>query len=424
MPDDRVSCCSSGDDQREQTLEQARQALVSARDHEGAAEADTVLAELWWHRGQGDRSHTHLERARVLVADTPSSPGKARVLSQLSRYEALAERSEQAIALGMEAVAMAEALDLPELQAHALNNVGIAKVHLGDESGFIDLERSIEIALAANSPEAARGYNNLGAITWERGDFLGSTELFVEALRVGKQLGNTTTARYSQVIVEIQQLFPVGRWDEGLRSANAFIAACEAGDRHYLESSVRMNRAHVRLARDDIEGALEDTRVAVERAREAGDPQAVVPDFSSAVFIYTQAGVVDEARMIARELRPYVEVPHARTPSVVEAAWVADVIDLEEPLRQLAVQASFRTRWCDVLLALLDKDFETAGDLFEAAGVLDWEARARLWAAEALMSKGRRSEADEQLRRALDFFRSVGATRYIREGEALLAAAS
>jgi class 3 adenylate cyclase len=41
-----------------------------------------------------------------------------------------------------------------------------------------------------------------------------------------------------------------------------------------------------------------------------------------------------------------------------------------------------------------------------------------------LVSAGRRAEADEQLRRALAFYRLVGATRYVREGEALLAASA
>ena len=36
----------------------------------------------------------------------------------------------------------------------------------------------------------------------------------------------------------------------------------------------------------------------------------------------------------------------------------------------------------------------------------------------------RRAEADEQLRPALAFYRGLGATRYVREGEALLAASA
>ena len=52
------------------------------------------------------------------------------------------------------------------------------------------------------------------------------------------------------------------------------------------------------------------------------------------------------------------------------------------------------------------------------------EACCRLCAAEAYVAQGRRAEADEQLRPALAFYRSVGATRYVREGEALLAASA
>ena len=52
------------------------------------------------------------------------------------------------------------------------------------------------------------------------------------------------------------------------------------------------------------------------------------------------------------------------------------------------------------------------------------EAYARLKAADKLLAEGRRTEADAQLERALFLYRSVGATHYVREGEALLAAAS
>jgi hypothetical protein len=56
-------------------------------------------------------------------------------------------------------------------------------------------------------------------------------------------------------------------------------------------------------------------------------------------------------------------------------------------------------------------------------GSLPDEAHARLWAAKVLVAAGRRAEADQQLAQALAFFRAVGADQYVREGEALLAAA-
>jgi hypothetical protein len=51
-------------------------------------------------------------------------------------------------------------------------------------------------------------------------------------------------------------------------------------------------------------------------------------------------------------------------------------------------------------------------------------ARVRLSAAERLIQDGRHAQASEQLDKALTFYRSVRATRYIRQAEQLLAAAS
>ena len=48
------------------------------------------------------------------------------------------------------------------------------------------------------------------------------------------------------------------------------------------------------------------------------------------------------------------------------------------------------------------------------------EALCRLRAGEQVAGEGWRSEADEQFERALAFYRSVGATRYIRKGDTLL----
>ena len=57
-------------------------------------------------------------------------------------------------------------------------------------------------------------------------------------------------------------------------------------------------------------------------------------------------------------------------------------------------------------------------------GARPYEAYVRLRAAEELAAGGRRSEADQELRRALDFWHAVGASTYVRQGEALLPASA
>jgi hypothetical protein len=75
----------------------------------------------------------------------------------------------------------------------------------------------------------------------------------------------------------------------------------------------------------------------------------------------------------------------------------------------------------DATLVYAAGELDRAADLFSRVSVPD-EAYVRLEAARAHAQAGRRGEADAQLRKALAFYRSVGATRYIREAEALLAA--
>jgi hypothetical protein len=73
-----------------------------------------------------------------------------------------------------------------------------------------------------------------------------------------------------------------------------------------------------------------------------------------------------------------------------------------------------------VAAAILEGDFERGADISARDGFVVDEAMLR--AAEALVEAGRRAEADVQLQKALTFYRSVRAARFIREGEALLAA--
>jgi hypothetical protein len=74
--------------------------------------------------------------------------------------------------------------------------------------------------------------------------------------------------------------------------------------------------------------------------------------------------------------------------------------------------------------ASLDGDLVEGAETLGEIGQVVLESVARLRAGAALAARERRAEAGEQLERSLAFWRSVGATRYIREAEALLDEAS
>ena len=180
---------SLGQDAGEAELAQAVEGLIALGDREHAAEAEILLADADWRLGRRDDCYAHVEHAVNLVEKAPTSPAKARVLSEVSRYHMLGDRNEEAIRTGREALAMATALGLEEVRAHALDNVGSARVGLGDAGGMNDLEQSVQISDETGSIESLRGYNNLFASRWGIGALARAAEAVTVGLQVAERFG-------------------------------------------------------------------------------------------------------------------------------------------------------------------------------------------------------------------------------------------
>jgi tetratricopeptide (TPR) repeat protein len=397
----------SGGARRNEVLEEARDALLAAGDPEEAAEASALLAEAYWSMGEGGPHREALERAQKLVRDRGRSPAAARVLAQTARYAAVAgDRNDEAIRVGRDALGMAENLGLDELISSALNSIGTARARLGDRAGGIaDLERAIDVALAANNPEAARAYNNLAIVVWNDGDLGRAIELALEAKAVGDRLGNTVVSRHVEGTL-MWMRYGGGEWEEVLRAANALIAASESGSPRYHEYLARMLRARILHARGDDSEVKPQLVHALEHARSAGDPQAILPVLVTMSWIYGELGDQIEARRAANEI---LEAYRGRADiSTSLFALAAGALDMQAETRAALAEQPGN----DTAHVILDGDLGRAADLAEAEGDIAFAAHLRL-----------RAGDPENVAAALAFFRSVGATRYIREAEELLASA-
>jgi predicted ATPase/class 3 adenylate cyclase len=409
------------DERRDELLENAREALLASGRRDLAAETDALLAEAAWYRQDRERCEWHVARAAELVADLEDSPAKALVLSQVSRYRMLADDYDAAILIGEEALAMAERLGLDELRAHALDNIGISRAGQGDERGLVQLEQAAEIALAARSPEATRALNNLSSAHAQRGDFRRRGELLEEAIRVAEELGALALARFERAAL-VANLIWTGRWDDALRLADEWQAE-SGGAASSGELLILRNRALVRLARDDMDGALHDLDKALAGSRQMREPQALVPALGVAAFVYLDLERDDEARTAASEFMEQMTRTAEGDWRILEFAFVAARLGHAEDLRRLIEQFP-ASRMNDADLALTANDFGRAAELLEEGGIAFWAAHARLLHGQRLSGEARRREAAEPLERALAFYRSVGATRYIRHAEALRGEAS
>jgi tetratricopeptide (TPR) repeat protein len=219
--------------------------------------------------------------------------------------------------------------------------------------------------------------------------------------------------------------YELGDWHDALAGADEFLAVVEAGSPHALAADCYAMRAQIRLARDDVTGALSDAERGLALARALQESQSTYTTTARCAVVLRECGDHDRAAALADELLGKLragtglgwanEILHVLAWTVYSAGGGPELIE---------VLPKVDVPWVHAAAAFASGDMEQAADICGAMGAVSEEARDRLWLAEALVKQNRRAEADVQLQRALAFYRSVGAARYIRQGEALLAASA
>jgi class 3 adenylate cyclase/tetratricopeptide (TPR) repeat protein len=405
---------NAGDDE----LSEARDLLLADGDRETAAEAEAVRAELSWYLGRTAEALQMVERASSLVEEVGQSLAQTRVLAERARLEMFAGSTREAIEIGREGLAMAEALGDDEQRAQLLNTIGVARM-MTDETdwgAFEDLEQSIELARATHAPDAlVRGLANLAATRLMAGETGESNELMIEARSVAERFGHGVGVRWVQG-QEPGFWYLQGRWDEAFRQADEFIVEVEGGSPHYQEAECRLVRGRIRLARGDLDGALEDAWKELVVVRAAGDPQVLQPGLTFAARVYAVTGNTADADALASE-----SLEHAALFGFYadDLAWTMRQLEREEEFLERAfppvAEGREPTPWRLAACAVASGDLVRAADLYRRIGSVPDEAYALLVAAEE------RGPAAVDLNRALEFFRRAGATAYLARGEALLA---
>jgi class 3 adenylate cyclase len=395
-------------------------------DLERAAEAETLVCEMHWLMGQRDGAFEHLGAAERLVADAPVSYAKAYVMANVSRFRMLAGDSEHAIAVGLEALAMAEELGHAELQAHALSDIGISRMQSGDDAGgLVDLERSIEIADSINSIESARAYGNMASGLSDMGDLERSFAVLAEGRRRAEHFGLDDWLLWLRG-EGAYPLYYKGSWDEALDLLDGLMDEF-ANHPFWMEAPCRQLRGQIRLARGDEAGASQDSERALELAGEAKDPQVVWPSLSLAARMAVHSDPERAGAMLKQLLTEWKEHGCPRSSEMSwtpDAAIVLGLLGREDDYLPEARGTVDRSHWRRAAVAFLTGAPAAAAEIYAEIGSGPDEAYARLKSAELHFHEGRRAEADAELGKAMAFFGKAGATAYLRECEALLAEAS
>jgi hypothetical protein len=206
----------------------------------------------------------------------------------------------------------------------------------------------------------------------------------------------------------------MGEWDLCLERANALVRVVEEGSPRYGAANAYGRRGMIRLARGNDDVALADTARALELARPVEESQLLFMVLLDAVRAHVETG--DEAA--ASALFDETLTRLGRLPSfgfsvfyAHTLAWFGRFFGREADVEKLFSRRTSESRWLDSGRAILAGDLRTAIDILADIDAPVFEAFFRL-----------KHGTEPDVRAALEFYRGVRATRYVHEGEALLAA--
>jgi DNA-binding SARP family transcriptional activator len=409
-----------GDPER---LAEARDALLAAGAPERAAELEVLLMQVRSMEGDRALAQTHRDSAEELLGEGEPSRSRAWVLSELaSEAQILGGDEDRAAELAAEACRVARAAGADDALSESLCILGLLRIAGGDAEGVADIEDALEVASSSAAlGSIARVNNNLAATYQMLGDLERGFQTRLEGARAAQQLGSDSFVRWFDGVL-VEHRYSRGEWDLAERGADAFLEQIAAGEPHVLSWQVRAVRAEIRLARGENAGALDDTeRALADGRRQSGERQAFVYVVAAAAHVFALASEEERAQVLVHEFvdkvrhGPRIEFALIKLPV---AAIAASRLGLASELAG-AIRDHPRSPWTEAASAYLSGDFLTAAGTLAAAGAKPEEAEARARAAEVLAREGRRPEAEAQLEAALAFYRSVGATRYLRELPAL-----
>ena len=207
-------------------VESGEQALSLRRvlgQQQQTGEALRWLSRFYWY--SGNRATGERCAAESLDVLTPLGPSAelAMAMSSQSQLLMLGGEHEAAIRWGTRAIALATDLDLPDVVAHAMNNVGTSESALGIPEGLRRLRRSVELSLELSNAgdHVARAYTNLShhlvglrlledaAIVLDEGlAYCASYDLDVQIpyLRATRALMNVHRGRWTEAMTEATEI--------------------------------------------------------------------------------------------------------------------------------------------------------------------------------------------------------------------------
>ncbi len=248
----------------------------------------TTLSELAQYErlvGRPD-AMAHIERAHRLAVAGSDSRSVAKTLAALAWQHMVSGTLHEAIRFGGEALEVAGQVGDLAVRVHVLNTVGVARISIGDERGWGEIEESLRTALEHGwTTDAARAYSNLFWCAIENRRHELATRWYDEAIdfveMADRFMFNCMSADLA--LLRLQQ----GRWSEARERALATLRVSAASDVHRVWVLVTVGLLRARYGDPDPASPLLE---AMAIARKIDEVQLIQPVLAAQVEVAWLAG--------------------------------------------------------------------------------------------------------------------------------------
>lgn len=184
------------------------------------AENYRKLSRLTWYAGEDEKGEMYLRKSIEILEKL--SPGRtlAMTYSNLSQTYMLRENTEPAIRWGETALNLAAQIKDYEVEVHALNNIGTAKMFAGDDSGKEYLQKSLDLSEHYNLHDhVSRAYDNFGAVYTSKRNLREAAKYYSKGI---EYCGDKDLSTHELCMTgEMSKLkLYSGEWDEAVERAN------------------------------------------------------------------------------------------------------------------------------------------------------------------------------------------------------------
>jgi class 3 adenylate cyclase/tetratricopeptide (TPR) repeat protein len=400
----------------EPTLQRALAAQVAVEDWAAAARAEYLLGRpnLWGH---GDRAQAHLERA----ADYASRVAYSVVASLIASSQVLnlagAGRVPEAVAQADSALARADAAGSEVGWALVLGARGWARAASGDVGGIDDLHEGVSVLSRHSHPNAAPANANMAScLLLAYGDLPRASQALVAADALAQRFGWADQIDFAAVGRALLD-YHEGRWDSAVTSANGVVSRAIP----YFAFWARVVLARVALARGDTRDARGHADAMLAFARDTSDREVLLEALLSSALVEAALGEGGAARRAIGDFcaraQPLGALVSMVAVSMAELAVACEGAGERQAIMQIANPLPDASRWKLAILAATDQRYAEAVTRFEEIGSRTLEAAAHLQAARQAEREHRFQDATRHAGRAVEFYRSVGATRFQHAAE-------